>query len=31
SFDHRFVDGYDAADMVRVIKGYIEHPATMFM
>ncbi|MEO1320620.1 MAG: dihydrolipoamide acetyltransferase family protein, partial [Pseudomonadota bacterium] len=29
SFDHRFVDGYDAADMVRVIKGYIEHPATM--
>ena len=31
SFDHRFVDGYDAADMVRVIKGYIEHPATMFI
>lgn len=31
SFDHRFVDGYDAADMVRVIKGLIEHPATMFM
>ncbi|MEM9322118.1 MAG: dihydrolipoamide acetyltransferase family protein [Pseudomonadota bacterium] len=31
SFDHRFVDGYDAADMVRVLKGYIEHPATMFM
>ena len=31
SFDHRFVDGFDAADMVRVIKGYIEHPATMFM
>ena len=31
SFDHRFVDGYDAADMVRVIKGYIEHPATIFM
>ncbi|MEM9171723.1 MAG: dihydrolipoamide acetyltransferase family protein [Pseudomonadota bacterium] len=31
SFDHRFVDGYDAADMVRVIKGMIEHPATMFM
>ncbi|MEO1593841.1 MAG: dihydrolipoamide acetyltransferase family protein [Pseudomonadota bacterium] len=31
SFDHRFVDGYDAADMVRVIKGYIEYPATMFM
>ncbi|MEO0366968.1 MAG: dihydrolipoamide acetyltransferase family protein [Pseudomonadota bacterium] len=31
SFDHRFVDGYDAADMVRVMKGYIEHPATIFM
>lgn len=31
SFDHRFVDGFDAADMVRVIKGYIEHPATIFM
>ena len=31
SFDHRFVDGYDAADMVRVIKGLIEYPATMFI
>ncbi|MEL6870790.1 MAG: dihydrolipoamide acetyltransferase family protein [Pseudomonadota bacterium] len=31
SFDHRFVDGYDAADMVQYIKGLIEHPATMFM
>ncbi|MEO0573959.1 MAG: dihydrolipoamide acetyltransferase family protein [Pseudomonadota bacterium] len=31
SFDHRFVDGYDAAEMVQYIKGLIEHPATMFM
>ena len=31
SFDHRFVDGYDAAEMVQYIKGLVEHPATMFM
>ncbi|MEM7611051.1 MAG: dihydrolipoamide acetyltransferase family protein [Pseudomonadota bacterium] len=31
SFDHRFVDGYDAAAMVQMIKGLIEHPATIFM
>ncbi|MEM8547283.1 MAG: 2-oxo acid dehydrogenase subunit E2, partial [Pseudomonadota bacterium] len=31
SFDHRFVDGYDAADMVQTIKGLIEYPATMFI
>ena len=31
SFDHRFVDGYDAAEMVQYIKGLVEHPATIFM
>ena len=31
SFDHRFVDGYDAAAMVQVLKGLIEYPATIFM
>ncbi len=31
SFDHRFVDGYDAAEMVQSIRGMLEHPATIFM
>ncbi len=31
SFDHRFVDGYDAAAMIQRIKELLEHPATMFM
>lgn len=31
SFDHRFVDGYDAAAMVQAIKQYLEHPATIFI
>jgi len=31
SFDHRFVDGYDAAAMIQRIKGMLEHPATIFM
>jgi 2-oxoisovalerate dehydrogenase E2 component (dihydrolipoyl transacylase) len=30
SFDHRFVDGYDAAAMVQAIKELLEHPATIF-
>lgn len=30
SFDHRFVDGYDAAAMVQAVKEMLEHPATMF-
>lgn len=30
SFDHRFVDGYDAAAMVQAIKEMLEHPATIF-
>jgi len=31
SFDHRFVDGYDAAAMIQRIKGMLEHPATIFL
>ena len=31
SFDHRFVDGYDAAAMIQRIREMLEHPATMFM
>lgn len=31
SFDHRVVDGYDAAAFIQEIKGMIEHPATLFM
>jgi 2-oxoisovalerate dehydrogenase E2 component (dihydrolipoyl transacylase) len=31
SFDHRFVDGYDAAAMIQALKDQLEHPATIFM
>jgi len=31
SFDHRFVDGYDAAAMIQQIRGLLEHPATIFI
>lgn len=31
SFDHRFVDGFDAAAMIQQIKGMLEHPATIFI
>lgn len=31
SFDHRFVDGYDAAAMVQRIRELLEHPATIFL
>jgi len=31
SFDHRFVDGYDAAAMIQHIKELLEHPATIFL
>ncbi len=31
SFDHRFVDGYDAAAMVQEIRQMLEHPATIFI
>jgi 2-oxoisovalerate dehydrogenase E2 component (dihydrolipoyl transacylase) len=31
SFDHRFVDGYDAASMIQALKECLEHPATIFI
>ncbi len=31
SFDHRIVDGHDAAVFVQRIKGLLEHPATQWM
>ena len=31
SFDHRFVDGYDAASMIQALRHLLEHPATIFM
>lgn len=31
SFDHRFVDGFDAASMIQALKSLLEHPATIFM
>ena len=31
SFDHRVVDGYDAAEFIQKIKAYLEYPATLFM
>ena len=30
-FDHRFVDGYDAAAMIQGLKECLEHPATIFI
>lgn len=30
-FDHRFVDGYDAAMMIQQLKDMLEQPATIFM
>ena len=31
SFDHRVIDGYDAAEFIQKIKVLLEHPATLFM
>ena len=31
TFDHRIVDGHDAAVFVQRIKGLLEHPATLWM
>jgi 2-oxoisovalerate dehydrogenase E2 component (dihydrolipoyl transacylase) len=31
SFDHRVVDGYDAAAFIQRIKALLEHPAMLFM
>jgi 2-oxoisovalerate dehydrogenase E2 component (dihydrolipoyl transacylase) len=31
SFDHRVVDGIDAARFIQTVRGYLESPATMFV
>jgi len=31
SFDHRIVDGWDAAEFIQCIRGLLENPATLFM
>lgn len=31
SWDHRVVDGWDGAMLIQTLKGYLEHPATIFM
>lgn len=31
SFDHRIVDGFDAASFIQRIKSHLEHPATLFL
>ncbi len=31
SFDHRVVDGYDAAQFIQRIKALLQHPAKLFM
>jgi 2-oxoisovalerate dehydrogenase E2 component (dihydrolipoyl transacylase) len=31
SFDHRVVDGLDAAKFVQAVRGYLEIPATLFV
>jgi 2-oxoisovalerate dehydrogenase E2 component (dihydrolipoyl transacylase) len=31
SFDHRVIDGYDAAQFIQRIKSLIETPATLFI
>ncbi len=31
SFDHRVVDGFDAAEFIQHVKAMLEHPATLFM
>jgi 2-oxoisovalerate dehydrogenase E2 component (dihydrolipoyl transacylase) len=31
SFDHRIVDGWEAASFIAKVKGYLESPATLFI
>jgi 2-oxoisovalerate dehydrogenase E2 component (dihydrolipoyl transacylase) len=31
SFDHRVVDGYDAAEFIQAVKALLEHPAALFI
>ena len=30
-FDHRFVDGFDAASLIQAVRAYLEEPATIFI
>ncbi len=30
-FDHRMVDGYNAAEFIQDVRGQLEHPATLFV
>lgn len=31
SFDHRIVDGHDAASFIQALRGQLEHPACLFL
>jgi len=31
SFDHRVVDGADAAAFIQAVRGYVEQPALLFV
>ncbi|HYM73143.1 MAG TPA: 2-oxo acid dehydrogenase subunit E2, partial [Stellaceae bacterium] len=31
SFDHRIVDGWEAASFIATVKGQLEQPATLFI
>jgi len=31
SFDHRVVDGFDAAEFIQKVKALLEHPAMLFI
>jgi 2-oxoisovalerate dehydrogenase E2 component (dihydrolipoyl transacylase) len=31
SFDHRVVDGMDAAAFIQAVRALLEHPATLFI
>jgi 2-oxoisovalerate dehydrogenase E2 component (dihydrolipoyl transacylase) len=31
SFDHRVVDGFDAASFIQALKGYLEAPARLLV
>jgi len=31
SFDHRVVDGLDAARFIQAVRGYLEAPGTLFV
>ena len=31
SFDHRIIDGWDAASFIQRIKGLLENPAALFV